>query len=324
MISITVKDILQDSKHKLQLKIFTGTSGVQKKIFIPQIQKPGLALTGYTSNLHPGRVQVLGNSEIDYLEHLPHQKIKKIAQQICQVDIACFVVANHKKPPEALRQECEKKKIPILLTPLPTSTLIQRLTRCLEEKLTETTTIHGVLLDVFGVGTLLTGKSGIGKSECALEMIMKGHRLVADDMILISKKPPNRLYGSGSDLLKYHMEIRGLGIINIKDLFGVAAVRDQKMIELVIEMVEWNQKEEYERVGIDQKFHEILGIELPFVKLPVRSGRSLTSIIEVASRNHLLKLKGYYSAQEFQDKLTQELLWNQKGKEKKKIGRIIR
>jgi HPr kinase/phosphorylase len=170
-------------------------------------------------------------------------------------------------------------------------------------------------MDVFGIGVLLLGKSSIGKSECALELVMKGHRLVADDIINIRKKPPSSLYGMGSDLIKYHMEIRGLGIINIKDLFGVASVRDQKLIELVIEIVNWNSKHEYERLGIDEKTHEILGVKTPFIRLPIRPGRSLTSIIEVAARNQLLKLKGYYAAREFQEKMIRELLAGQRNQE---------
>jgi HPr kinase/phosphorylase len=173
---------------------------------------------------------------------------------------------------------------------------------------------HGVLVEVLGLGVLILGPSGVGKSECGLELVMKGHRLVADDVVNIRKKSPSSLYGFGSDLIKYHMEIRGLGIINIKDLFGVTSVRDQKLIELVIEIVEWNPKREYERLGIDQQTYEILGVKIPFIQLPVRPGRSLTTVIEVAARNHLLKLKGFYSAKEFQAKLTRQLLWGEKEK----------
>lgn len=170
---------------------------------------------------------------------------------------------------------------------------------------------HGVCLDVFGIGILLLGKSGIGKSECALELIMKGHRLVADDVVIITKDPNKSLYGECASIIKYHMEIRGLGIINIKDLFGVTSVRDQKRIQLVIEMVDWDPKQEYERIGIDEKTYPILNVKLPFLRLPVRPGRSLTSVIEVAARNHLLKLKGYHSAREFEARLAHKLLTGQ-------------
>lgn len=314
MISLSVATLLQDKEYQLELESLTGEAGLTKKIMIPQIQKPGLALAGHTANLQPGRIQVLGNSECDFLRGLPTAKCAAILRKICRMDIACFVITHGNESPALLLRECKKQKIPLLRTSITTPQFIMRVTKFLEDKLTETTSAHGVLIDVFGVGVLLLGKSGIGKSECALELVMKGHRLVADDIVNIRKRPPSSLYGYGSELIKYHMEIRGLGIINIKDLFGVASVRDQKLIELVIDLVEWNPKQEYERLGIDQQTHEILGVKIPFIQLPVRPGRSLTAVIEVAARNHLLKLKGFYSAKEFQAKLTRQLLWGQKQK----------
>ncbi len=312
MISLSVSELLRDQDNPLKLELITGKEGLKKKIMIPQIQKPGLALTGDTANLQPGRIQVLGNAEIRFLNRLSPQKCSAILRKICRADVACFIVTDHDPIPPPLKTEASKSRIPLLRTSLSTALFIIRVTKFLEDQLTETTTLHGVLLDLFGVGVLLLGKSGIGKSECALELVMKGHRLIADDVVNIRKKPPSSLHGFGSDLIKYHMEIRGLGIINIKDLFGVTSVRDQKLIELVIEIVEWNPKREYERLGIDQKSYDILGVKLPLIQLPVRPGRSLTTVIEVAARNHLLKLKGFYSAQELQTKLTRQLLWNEK------------
>ena len=314
MISLPVSDLLKENEYQLGLELAAGKGGLSKKIMIPQIQKPGLALTGYTANIQPGRIQVLGNSEIHFLNSLPAAKCAATLRKICGINIACLVVTNHNDILPPLRKEAERSRIPVLRTTLTTAVFIMRITKFLEDRLTETTTLHGVLLDVFGVGVLLLGKSGIGKSECALEMVMKGHRLVADDVVNIRKKPPSSIYGYGSELIKYHMEIRGLGIINIKDLFGVTSVRDQKLVELVIQLVEWNPKREYERLGIDEQTREFLGVKLPFLQLPVRPGRSLTTVIEVAARNHLLKLKGFYSAMEFQAKLTRQLLWGEKGK----------
>jgi len=309
MISLPVNELLKDKDYQLELELITGRDGLSKKIMIPQIQKPGLALTGYTANLQPGRLQVLGNSEVRFLNELPKAKCSQILKKICKIDIACFILTCDNDVPEPLRREAERARVPVLRTKLSTALLIMRVTKFLEDRLTEMTILHGVLLDVFGVGVLLLGKSGIGKSECALELVMKGHRLVADDVVNIRKKPPSSLYGYGSELIKYHMEIRGLGIINIKDLFGVTSVRDQKLVELVINLVEWNPKHEYERLGIDQQNQEVLGVKIPFIELPLRPGRSLTTVIEVAARNHLLKLKGFYSAKEFQAKLTRQLLW---------------
>lgn len=314
MISLPVQALLDDRDYQLEIENLGGD--LKKKILIPQIQKPGLALTGFAANLQPGRLQVLGNSEISFLKTLKPAKASAILKKICRRDIAGFVITNRNEPPAALKQEAARAQIPLLRTSLTTGIFIQRVMKFLEDRLTETTTVHGVLTDVFGVGILLLGKSGIGKSECALELVMKGHRLIADDVVNIRKKAASTLYGFGSDLIKYHMEIRGLGIINIKDLFGVTSVRDQKLIELVIEIVEWNPKQEYERLGIDQQTHEILGVKIPFIQLPVRPGRSLTTVIEVAARNHLLKLKGFYSAKEFQAKLTRQLLWGDKKQER--------
>lgn len=313
MIVLQVRRLLAAEDPALKLKLLKGKKGLQKKITIPQIQKPGLALTGDTSNLHPGRIQILGNSEIRYLNRLAPSQRKGVVRKICRVDIACFVVTHGNQPPAILAEESEQRGIPLLQTSLPTSTFILRVTKYLEDRLTETTSVHGVLVDVFGIGILLVGKSGIGKSECGLELVMKGHRLVADDIVDIRKKGPHSLYGFGNELIKYHMEIRGLGIINIKDLFGVASVRDQKLIESVINMVEWNPRENYERLGIEERTHEILGVKIPLLQIPVRPGRSLTSVIEVAARNQLLKLKGIYSAQELQEKLTRKLLLGEKG-----------
>ncbi|MBI4196781.1 MAG: HPr(Ser) kinase/phosphatase [Deltaproteobacteria bacterium] len=309
MIALPVRRLLSDTRYHLQLELLAGRKGLdKKKIIIPHIQKPGLALTGETSNLHPGRVQVLGNPEMKFLLKTKPAELETLFQKLCHLDLACFVITDARKPPAIFVKQAERAGIPLLTTALSSAIFIVRISKFLEENLTETTTAHGVLVDVFGVGILLTGKSGMGKSECGLELVMKGHRLVADDIVHIQKRAPNELYGSASDLLRYHMEIRGLGIINIKDLFGVASVRDQKLIEMVIDMIEWTPREEYERLGVDEKTREMLGVRLPLIRIPVRPGRSLTSVIEVAARNQLLKQKGIYSAHEFQEKLAKAIL----------------
>jgi len=311
MIALRVRQLLRE--NSLELRLIRGKKGLQKKITIPQIQKPGLALGGHTANLHPGRIQVLGTYEVQFLKTLSSRGLREVTKKLGTVDIACIVVTHRNHPPRAMLEEAERHGIPLFLTNLPTSTFVIRVTKYLEEKLTESSSLHGVLVDVFGIGILLIGKSGIGKSECGLELVMKGHRLVADDIVYVRKRAPNSLYGFGSDLTKYHIEIRGLGILNIKDLFGVASVRDQKLIELVIQLVEWNPRENYERLGVDDRTYDVLGVETPLLRIPVRPGRSLTSVIEVAARNQLLKAKGIHSAREFQEKLTQQLLLGGRG-----------
>lgn len=315
MLAIPVIQLAKDEEHQLHLTLLAGEAGLAKKITIPRIQKPGLALTGDIANLHTGRIQVLGPSELRYLNGLTPAIRKRIIDRIGRVDIACFVVTEQAPIPSPLQSICETAAIPLFQTSLLTSTFINRVTRFLEDRLTASTVLHGVLMDVFGVGVLIIGKSGIGKSECALDLILRGHRLVADDIVNIKKRPPATLYGMGSEIIKYHMEIRGLGIINIRDLFGIAAIRDRKLIEMVCELAEWDPRAEYDRLGVDEKKYTLLDVHVPFIQIPVRPGRNLTTIIEVAARNHLLKMGGHYSAREFQEHLNREMLAQRKGRQ---------
>ncbi|MFH0800683.1 MAG: HPr(Ser) kinase/phosphatase [Pseudomonadota bacterium] len=308
MLSIPVINLLKDDQHRLHLELLAGKPGLAKKISIPRIQKPGLALTGDTSNLHPGRMQVFGRSEMAFLRSLPVAKKTRIIQAMCEVDITCIVITRNEEAPKAFIAHCNRCGIPLMRTRLLTSTFVNRAARFLEENLAESTCIHGVMLDVFGVGVLMIGKSGIGKSECALDLVLRGHRLVADDIVNIRKQPPSTLYGTGSEIIRHHMEIRGLGIINIRDLFGISAVRDRKLIEIIVELSEWDPHLEYDRLGIDEQRHTLLEVSLPLVQIPVRPGRNISAIIEVAARNHLLKLGGHHSAREFQEKLTAEIV----------------
>jgi HPr kinase/phosphorylase len=218
-----------------------------------------------------------------------------------------LVITHNQEIPELLLQGADEKGIPLFRTHLRSFDFIERITKYLEEKLASNSSIHGVLMDVFGVGILILGKSGIGKSECALDLILRGHRLVADDMVYIQKQSPPALIGSGFDVIQHHMEIRGLGIINIRSLFGVEAIRERKKIELVLELMEWDTHREYDRLGFEEEKYPILGVELPMLRIPVTPARNLTTIIEVAARNHLLKVMGYNSALEFEKKLLRKM-----------------
>lgn len=302
-ISLSIEDLLKDTEYGLELTLLAGAAGVGHRVHSSRIQKPGLALTGYTEHLHPDRVQVLGNTEISYLRAIPAAQTQHNVAKLCQFPISCFIVTKGLVPPDTLKNEAEKAGIPLLVTPHQSSTFISLITKFLEERLLPTTHIHGVLVDVLGVGVLLVGKSGIGKSECALDLVIRGHRLVADDVVYVKKKMPAALVGQAAEAIQYHIEVRGLGIINIKNLFGVSSIREKKIIEMVIELVEWTADQEYDRLGLDDQFYTILDLELPYLKIPVRPGRNLTSIIEVAARNHLLKGMGYHSAREFHEKL---------------------
>ena len=234
---------------------------------------------------------------------------------LCAFPISCFIITKGLQPPGILEYEAGKAGIPLLVTSHQSSTFISLITKFLEERLLPTTQLHGVLVDVLGVGVFLVGKSGIGKSECALDLVIRGHRLVADDIVFIKKKMPAALVGQAGVTIQYLMEIRGLGIINIKDLYGVSSIREKKIIDMVLELVEWDPSQEYDRLGIDDQVQTILGVDLPHLRIPVRPGRNLTSIIEVAARNFLLKGMGYHSAKEFHEKLLSRLDVRQLGDE---------
>ena len=307
MSDLVVQELEQDGEFRLGLTLMAGRKGLKKRITHPQIQKMGLAMAGFTRFINPERLQVFGNTEAGYFQTLAPDLQKEIIRQIGNLLLSCLVVTCNLEIPEILLREADEKGIPLFRTSLNSTDFIDRVTKFLEEKLALTQSLHGVLMDVFGVGVLILGKSGIGKSECALDLILRGHRLVADDMVSIQKRPPNTLIGSGFEVIKHHMEIRGLGIINIRSLFGVEAIREQKKVELVVELVEWDTRQEYDRLGFEEEKYTVLGVELPMLRIPVTPARNLTTIIEVAARNHLLKVMGYDSALEFEKKLLRRM-----------------
>jgi HPr kinase/phosphorylase len=229
---------------------------------------------------------------------------------ICALPVAAFVVTKGQRVPDDLARECREQQVPLLVSPQTTSVVIQSITRVLEDSLAPATTVHGVLVDVYGMGVLLIGDSGIGKSECALDLIQRGHRLVADDVVEIRKYPNGSLVGRAAEMIRYHMELRGIGIINIKHLFGVSAVRASKSIELVIELQRWDPTKKYDRLGIDGQTYAILDRPRPFMTLPVASGRNLALLIEIAARNELLKQQGYDAAKEFALKVDEQIARN--------------
>jgi len=307
MVGLSIQELLSEREAGLDLELLAGEAGLANLVQVPRIQKPGLALAGYTTNLHPDRIQILGSTELTYLDSLPAQKAEKNLRQLCALGISCFIITKGQTPPPLLARETERQGIPLLRSHHQSSTFISLITKFLEERLLPSTTAHGVLVDVLGVGVLLLGKSGVGKSECALDLVLRGHRLVADDIVKVRLKLPAVLFGEGMDLLHYHMEIRGLGIINIKHLFGVAAIRERKKIDLAVELVEWEDGREYDRLGLEEQQYPLLGVDIPFLRIPVRPGRNITSIVEVAARNQLLKEMGYHSALEFQDRLEKRM-----------------
>ncbi|MHB8120870.1 MAG: HPr(Ser) kinase/phosphatase [Desulfuromonadaceae bacterium] len=301
--SLSIQDMLTENDYGLDLSLLAGEQGLTHRVSSSRIQKPGLALAGYFEHLHPDRLQVLGNTEISYLQQIDSRVAAENISTLCSFPISCFVVTKNLRPPQLLLDLADSHAIPVLATAHQSSTFISLITKFLEERLLPTTNLHGVLMDVLGVGVLISGKSGIGKSECALDLVIRGHRLVADDMVFIKKKMPAVLVGQADESLQYLMEIRGLGIINIKDLYGVSAIRDKKIVDMLLELVEWDELYEYDRLGVDDRTVTILDIEIPHIIIPVRPGRNLGSIVEVAARNNLLKGMGYHSARDFQERL---------------------
>ena len=304
----TVKDLLEDTRYNLKLEIISGSKGLENKISSTKIQKPGLALSGFTDHLHRERVQTLGNTEMSYLESLSDEQRILAIKGLFSLGLSCFIVTFGLPIPEELSREAELTDTPLIRTSLPTDKLTTRVINLLEERLTESRSVHGVLVDVLGIGILIMGKSGVGKSECALDLISKGHRLVADDMVLVRKILPNNILGSSPDLIRYHMEIRGLGIINIKDIFGNTAVRVEKQVDMVVRLVEWDASHEYDRLGLDEETYPLFDVELPIITLPVSPGRNMTTIIEVAARNHILRIMGRNPALEFEKSLKDEMM----------------
>jgi HPr kinase/phosphorylase len=257
--------------------------------------------------LHPHRVQIFGNSEITFLRSLPEEKSTKIIRDLCTHDVVCFVVTRNLKVPEYLLSQTDENGIPLLRTKLVTSAFIERVTKLLEEKLAPSTTAHGVLMDIMGIGVLIVGRPGIGKSENALELITRGHRLVVDDLVYVKKMGAVDLFGEAPPMIKNLLEIRGVGIVDISHLFGISAVRGSKRLNLVVELVDWDVKSNYERVGLKEEKYRLLGIDLPLVKIPLSPGRNTPAIIELACRNHILRQQGIFTAATLEEKILESM-----------------
>lgn len=305
---IPVRELLDAGGNYLGVELLAGEAGLDKGITHSRIQKPGLAMAGYTRFIHPGRVQVFGESEIRYLERLDPERRLALLVPICDCPLSCVTITKGLEPPAELVRLCGERAIPLLRSPLLSSTFIDRLNHFLDAHFAPRTVVHGVLMDILGVGVLIMGPSGLGKSECALDLVLRGHRLVSDDVVEIRCRQGETLVGRGPDLTRQHMEVRGLGIINIAHLFGVAATRQRKRVELLVRLTPWDAKrDDCERLGLDHETEEILGVEIPLVRLPVATGRNLSNLIEVAARNFLLKLKGLNPAQELDARLRESM-----------------
>src|SRR5947209_4899338 len=291
----------------LPLELLAGAAGLERLITSPHIQKTGLALAGFHEYLKPGRVLIFGESEIRYLESLETAARVTALRLALTLDFPCVLVTGGFTPPRELVVEAERASLPLLKTTVATPAAIAKLSSLLEDSLAERTIVHAVLMDILGLGVLLVGESGIGKSECALDLIVRGHRLVADDTVEVRRRQETILIGACPELTRHHMELRGLGVINVMELFGIASTRSSKRVELVVQLERWDPTREYERLGLDDVFYEILGLRVPLIRMPVAPGRNIAILVEVAARNQLLRSRGHHAARALAERLDQTL-----------------
>jgi len=301
--NIKVGFLYNECKNKFGLVPLNGEVGFENFIGDKNIHRPGLALAGYVELFTYGRVQVFGNTELRYLNHLNYEERIKAASTLFEFPIPCIIVTNNNIMDEGILDLAKKKGIPIFGSGLSTTKFNYFLSDFLDDQFSSQTVVHGAFIDVYGIGILFVGRSGIGKSEIALDLIERGHRLVADDVVMITRKGEGILIGSSNEIVKHYMEIRGLGLIDVRSIFGIRSIRYQKRVEVLVELEEWKDNNNYTRTGLDEDKISILGVEIPHIKLPIFPGKNVTVISEVISLNYLSKHYGIDSAQVFAKKL---------------------
>jgi HPr kinase/phosphorylase len=300
---VTVKRLLEDKAKDLGLTLLSADGALDRTIAVPDIHRVGMALAGYTGVFVEDRVQIFGETEISYLATLTAQQKRDALSRVFAFAIPCAVITKGLEVPKGAVDMANTKGTPLLSSTMDTTPLIKALTTYLEYRLAPRTTIHGTLMDVYGVGLLYSGKAGMGKSECALDLLERGHRLVADDMVTVFRRADNVLIGTGSELLGHHMEIRGIGIVDAQTLFGIRAIRLQKRVEVEIRLESWDETKAYERLGLEPQTTTILGVTIPMVTIPVFPGKSISVLSEVAAMNHMLAVYGSSPAKEFDQRI---------------------
>lgn len=300
---ITVGDLYRANHQRVGLKILNSEVSFPRKIREREIHRPGLAMSGFVDVFTYWRIQIMGNTEIGYLATLPAEERRRSISTVLGFELPCIIITNNNQPPDELLDISNQNGITLFSTPLSTTTVIHHLSEYLDGVFAPKTILHGSLVDVYGVGVLITGESSIGKSELALDLIERGHQLVADDVVYITRVGRNLIEGAPSEVLKHHMEIRGLGIIDIRRMFGIRAIRGKKVISIIINLERFSEEREYERIGVDEKTIEILGVRMPQVILPILPGKNITVIVEVVALNHKSKQSGENAAREFNERL---------------------
>ncbi|HLT47772.1 MAG TPA: HPr(Ser) kinase/phosphatase [Rubricoccaceae bacterium] len=307
--SITVAYMVDQMRARVgvPMEALNGADPEARLVTDVNLHRPGIALAGYTELFTHQRVQVLGNTECRFLMHLPEEERQRAFERLLAFSLPCIVLTEDNELPEPLLDAAERAAVPVYRTPMPTVEFMYRLRDFLEDQFAEQLTLHGSLVDVYGIGLLLTGPSGIGKSEVALDLVERGHRLVADDVVIATKKAEGVLMGAGTELAQHFMEVRGLGIVDVRAMFGIRAIRFQKRIEVIVRMHRWDEAEEYTRIGMVDETERVLDVELPAVKLPIIPGKNVTVICEVIAMNHLLRHYGYDPAEVFARRLAERI-----------------
>ena len=319
MPKITVEKFLSLNEEKnnfLKVRLITDSIGMNNEIISYEVNRPGMALFGYFKDFAFERIQIFGKGEGNYVLTLAEENRLDIFEELFKYKMPLCIFTYNLNPPESFIKIAEKNNVCVIISELKTMDVIRNIENLIEEELIESHTVHGGLVEVFGVGVLILGKSGVGKSEATLELISKGHRLISDDTVEFKKLNDGRIIGRKNEFIKHNMEVRGIGVVDISRLSGMSAIRDKKRLDLVIELENWNDDEQYDRMGLEEKTYNILNTEIPYIKIPVRSGRNICILIETAAKNFRLKEMGYNSAKELNKNLIAQI-------EKKKANSSI-
>lgn len=319
MPKITVEKFLSLNEEKnnfLKVRLITNSIGMNNEIISYEVNRPGMALFGYFKDFAFERIQIFGKGEGNYVLTLAEENRLDIFEELFKYKMPLCIFTYNLNPPESFIKIAEKNNVCVIISELKTMDMIRNIENLIEEELIESHTVHGGLVEVFGVGVLILGKSGVGKSEATLELISKGHRLISDDTVEFKKLNDGRIIGRKNEFIKHNMEVRGIGVVDISRLSGMSAIRDKKRLDLVIELENWNDDEQYDRMGLEEKTYNILNTEIPYIKIPVRSGRNICILIETAAKNFRLKEMGYNSAKELNKNLIAQI-------EKKKANNSI-
>lgn len=303
----TVGELFERLSAPLRLEDLGDGVGMDRVVPGPDISSPGLALAGYVGRFVSDRLQVLGETEVTYLDALPESKRREIVELFFSFHLPVVFITKGQSPPEGMREAALRTATPLIRTQLKTADFYRGIKPVLEDLFAPSTTLHGSLADVYGVGLFFTGRSGIGKSECVLDLVERGHRLVADDLVVVSRRGSDVLIGRGHEIAAHHMEIRGMGLINVPSIFGIRSVRQQKRIEVVVHLEPWDRSAPVERTGLDAITTTILDVEIPKITIPLNPGKNITVIAEVIAMNHLLRYSGVNAAEQFNDRLIQRM-----------------